>query len=230
MSKTIDLNRRTALRLGLFAAGAGLAASSTGLAEEICKINSVTPAQPEGPFYPKVDQADKDADLIYVQGQNQPALGEVIFIEGAVTDEACKPIEGALVEIWQACASGKYNHASDPNQAPLDPNFQYWGKALTDKNGMYRFRTVIPGAYQADVDWRRPPHIHYKIQKLGFRELITQLYFEGDSLNDKDLILQSLPLAEQKKVVVPLKAQTQNPTGPRLAQFNISLKKVRGPK
>lgn len=224
MSSSINLDRRNALKMGLVAAGIGLTGPAVVAQEMVCK--GLTPVQPEGPFYPKLDQADKDADLIYLQGSNQVAQGEVIFVEGIVTNELCLPIEGALVEIWQACASGKYNHESDPNDAPLDPHFQYWGKAITDKDGIYRFRTVIPGAYQADADWRRPPHIHYKVQKLGYRELITQLYFEGDSLNEKDLILQSLPKSEQKKVVVPLKPTA---AGLRLAQFNISLKKVRGP-
>src|SRR2546430_3692171 len=53
-----------------------------------------------------------------------------------------------LVEIWQASASGRYTHPDDRNNAaPLDPNFQGWGKAVTDQEGHYLFKTILPGQY-----------------------------------------------------------------------------------
>lgn len=203
MSKSNDQlksSRRHLLQTGLATLG-GLLVASRASAADVCRI---TPEQTEGPFYPVRDQADKDADLTNVVGGKNNALGEVITIEGIVKDQDCKPVPGVLVEIWQACASGKYNHPGDPNTAPLDPNFQYWGKALSDANGFYRFKTIKPGAYQATASWKRPPHIHFKIQKLGYRGLITQLYFAGDALNDKDLILKDLSPEDQKSVVAPL--------------------------
>ena len=197
--KTTLESRRALLRTGLTMIG-GLVASQAVVAP-VCQQ---TPEQTEGPFYPVKDQADKDADLTQVQGARAAALGTVIEVQGTVRDENCEPVAGVLVEIWQACASGKYNHPGDPNKAPLDPNFQYWGKALTEADGSYKFKTVIPGSYQANATWRRPPHIHFKISKLGYREIITQLYFKGDALNDKDLILKDLSPEEQERVVVPL--------------------------
>lgn len=193
-------SRRDLLQIGLTALGS-LIVAPVAQGAPLCQV---TPDQTEGPFYPVKDQRDKDMDLTSVVGSNGKALGQVIGIEGVVVDQNCRPVQGVLVEIWQACASGKYNHPGDPNPAPLDPHFQYWGKALSDANGFYRFKTVLPGAYQANKTWRRPPHIHFKIQKLGYRELITQLYFEGESLNAKDLILQELSPEQQKNVVVPL--------------------------
>lgn len=180
--------------------------------------------QPEGPFYPVKDQADKDNDLVVVKGASGQALGQVIIVQGIVTDQACQPVGGVLVEIWQACASGKYNHPSDPNTAKLDPNFQYWGKAVTDAAGAYRFRTIVPGAYPADRNWIRPSHIHFKVQKLGYHELITQMYFAGAKHNDTDLILKQLPLAEQKRVIVPL--QNMNGYPLPVANFNMAISKV----
>lgn len=184
----------------------------------------VTPEQTEGPFYPDMDQADKDTDLTTVQGRTGQALGRMILVQGVVSDEECRPVAGVMVEIWQACESGKYNHRSDPNPARLDPNFQYWGKALTDGYGFYRFKTVVPGAYQASASWRRPPHIHFKVHKLGYHELITQLYFQGDPLNDRDLILKQIPLAERARVISPI---IEGEGALPVAEFNISIREVK---
>ena len=68
---------------------------------------------------------------------------------------------------------------------------------MTDTQGRYRFRTIIPGAYQASGDWKRPPHVHFKVSRLGYIELITQMYFAGESLNDNDLILKRLKKSDQ---------------------------------
>ncbi len=224
MEDNINKSRRTALRTGLFGAGMTAATVALGQARELCGL---TPAQTPGPFYPVKDQPDKDADLTFVQGQTGKAVGQEIFVQGIVTDQNCAPLAGALVEIWQACTTGKYNHPNDPNPAPLDRNFQYWGRAVTDATGLYRFKTILPGAYPADTGWTRPPHIHFKIQKMGYAEMITQLYFAGHALNAKDRILMSLPVADQKKVVVPLVRTQQAYAGVNLvATFNISIQKI----
>lgn len=190
---------------------------------EVC-VRALTPRQPEGPFYPVVPQVDTNADLVLMTGKNEPARGEIIIVQGQVTDQQCRPVQGVLVEIWQACHTGRYNHHADPNTAELDPNFQYWGKALTDANGNYRFRTIVPGAYPAGDGWVRPPHIHFKVSKLGYVELITQMYFAGDALNADDLILQRLSKAQQERVVIELKSQDglPHPAG----QFNIQIEKL----
>lgn len=218
------MKRRELIKTGLLSSLGVLALVPIAKAEDKTCTLGLTPKQVEGPFYPIVDQLDKDGDLIYLQGSSVQALGEVVIVEGIVTDQNCVPVKRALVEIWQACHSGRYNHASDPNTAELDPNFQYWGKSITDEKGFYRFRTIIPGAYPADTDWDRPPHIHFKISALRYQELITQMYFAGEELNKKDLILQSLSVEDQKKVVVEFKNKEgqQHPVG----QFNIQIKKL----
>lgn len=222
MKQKVDINRRNLLRMGLVTAG-GLLATSAATAQSLCQLKT-TPEQPEGPFYPVKDQPDKDTDLIYVNGSTKQAQGDVIIVEGSVTDQNCNPVGGALVEIWQACHTGKYDHPSDPNTAALDPNFQYWGRALTKADGHYQFRTIIPGAYPAGDGWIRPPHIHYKVQKLGYIELITQMYFAGESLNDQDLILNRIHPSQRNNVVVPLitKSNANHP----VATFNITLEKI----
>ena len=213
------MKRRSLLKL----TGAGLLAATTLTS---LTAQALTPKQPEGPFYPVQDQLDKDSDLINIQGSNQTALGQVIIVEGVVTNQRNELVAGALVEIWQACESGKYDHPSDPNTAPLDPNFQYWGKSVTNAEGKYKFRTIVPGEYLADanINWVRPPHIHFKISKKGYIELITQMYFFGNELNDKDLILKRLPKAQQNELIVKLenKATEQHPVG----KFNIQIEKL----
>ena len=182
----------------------------------------VTPRQTKGPFYPVVNQLDKDVDLTNVAGRSGKAAGEVVWIQGVVRDTGCKPVADALVEIWQACASGRYNHPNDPNvEAALDPNFQYWGRAITDANGFYKFKTILPGSYPADVGWMRPPHVHFRVLKRGYHELITQMYFAGQALNQQDKILMSLSSDEQKSVVVQF---AKSLAGEAQGTFDIQIK------
>ncbi len=220
----IRMKRRDLIKSGLISSLGLMAFSKAAAANELMCTPGLTPQQTKGPFYPVVDQIDTDADLVRLEGRSQIALGEVVIIQGHVTDQNCQPVQGVLVEIWQACTTGKYNHPSDPNTASIDPNFQYWGKAVTDSQGKYRFRTIIPGAYPADVGWIRPPHIHFKISRLGYKELITQMYFAGQDLNGQDLILQDLSDEEQKKVVVQLNTVTDQPHP--VGDFNIQIRKL----
>lgn len=218
------MKRRDLIKNSLITSIGLMALTKTAAAQTLTCAAGLTPRQAEGPFYPIVDQIDTDADLTRVNGGAETTLGEIILVQGQVTDQNCKPVAGALVEIWQACASGKYNHASDPNPAPLDPNFQYWGKAITDTDGKYRFRTIVPGAYPAGDGWVRPPHIHFKISRLGYKELITQMYFADQELNSQDLILQDLDHEDQEKVIVNLKSEFTQPH--RVGDFNIQIKKL----
>lgn len=219
----MESSRRNLLKNSLTASAALLGVSAIAKAQGQCSALK-TPPQPEGPFYPIVDQLDKDNDLINVRGSQKIAKGQVVIIQGVVTDQNCQPVPSVLVEIWQACHTGKYNHASDPNPAKLDPDFQYWGKAVTNARGEYRFRTIVPGAYPAGNGWIRPPHIHYKVSKVGYMELITQMYFAGHELNMKDLYIQRLSPADRAKVIVPLR-RVQNLPHP-VGNFNISIEKM----
>ena len=219
----MTINRRNLIRNGLISTAALLTLPLNAKAAANC-LQGKTPPQVEGPFYPVVDQIDTDSDLVQLTGGAAPAKGIIVIVEGIVTDQNCLPVQGALVEIWQACESGKYNHPSDPNTAPIDPNFQYWGKSVTDNQGRYRFRTIIPGAYPANMDWIRPPHIHFKISRLGYIELITQMYFSGNVLNEKDLILKRLKKADQEKVIVQFKPSKKIP--PPVGVFNIQIEKI----
>src|SRR5262245_35622841 len=64
-----------------------------------------------------------------------PPQGERIILSGQVRDEDGRPLRGALVELWQANAAGRYRHEVDQHDAPLDPNFGGAGHTLTDDEG-----------------------------------------------------------------------------------------------
>lgn len=218
--------RRELLKKTLMGAGIGAIAttSATALAQ-VCL--GVTPAQTEGPFYPISEQLDSDNDLTYVKDNTEKAVGTVIYVTGVVTDGDCLPVKNALVEIWQACHTGKYNHPADPNPAEIDPHFQYFGRSVTNANGEYIFKTIRPGAYPASNTWMRPAHIHVKVHVLGFEELTTQMYFSDDPLNAQDLILLNLPPAERKRVVVDFSQETKDNLP--LGRFDMRIKKVVAP-
>ena len=126
-----------------------------------------------------------DNDLIRNYATDGEAVGERIQVHGKVLDENARPVPGALIEIWQANAGGKYRHVNDQYKAALDPNFGGCGRVITDADGGYAFRTIRPGPYpfpNGGCAWR-PAHIHFSIFGAAFAQrLVTQMYFEGDPL------------------------------------------------
>lgn len=220
-------NRRDFLKMGVGAVGGALLMGKP-IAKAISATCGLTPRQTMGPFYPGESNFTDDNDLTIIPGKFIRAEGQIIYIKGKVLDEGCNVIEGANVEIWQACATGRYNNLKDTNPAPLDPNFKYWGETFTDNKGEYIFKTIIPGAYPAAPGWDRPPHIHFRVAKLGFNELITQSYFKGDPLNDKDLILQQLSPEERARVIVEFNPSPYEfEPGSLMGIFDINIKRVK---
>ena len=61
-----------------------------------------------------------------------PPQGQRIIVAGRVLDEARRPVANTVVEIWQANAAGRYIHAKDQWDAPIDPNFTGMGRVITD--------------------------------------------------------------------------------------------------
>lgn len=136
-----------------------------------------------GPVFGHDAVKPDDSDLTH-QHAGEP-IGERIVVAGRVLDENGRPVPNALIEIWQANAAGRYVHAGDMHDAPLDPNFSGAGRAMTDGEGRYRFLSIKPGAYP----WRnhynawRPAHIHFSLFGPAFAtRLVTQMYFPGDPL------------------------------------------------
>jgi protocatechuate 3,4-dioxygenase beta subunit len=135
-------------------------------------------------------------DNLALSPEGRMAQGQLIQVSGRVLDEDGRPVAGAIVELWQANAAGRYAHVIDQRDAPLDPNFLGNGRTRTDAEGRYAFFTVKPGAYPVPDSgrWWRPPHIHFSV--LGpssLSRLVTQMYFPGDPLNALDRLLLSVP-------------------------------------
>ena len=134
------------------------------------------------------------ADLTMATGK--PALGERIIVAGTITDESGRPVPNTMIEIWQANATGRYDHPGDQHDAPLDPNFHGDGRIFTDDQGRYKFLTIRPGAYpwpNHKNAWR-PNHIHFSYFGPAFAtRLITQMYFPGDPLLALDPIFNAVP-------------------------------------
>lgn len=131
-----------------------------------------TPADYEGPFYPVTRQQDIDNDLTRIKGQNGIAKGDILNLSGIAVTTSGKPRAGLIIEIWQTDPQGRYKHPGDSTTGERDPNFQYWGAAITDADGNFFFRTLVPGAYNP-----RPAHIHFKVLQDGKTILTSQIYF-----------------------------------------------------
>lgn len=189
------VSRRSMLTASAALAGAGLASVAT-LAFGQQPPNLPTSDQIRGPFYPSRLPADQDADLTVIAGQSASALGQVVYLSGRVIDMRGRPVANAEIEIWQANAAGRYTHPADRNPAALDPNFEGYAKIRAGADGRYSLKTVKPGAYPTPrPGWTRPPHIHFDIAGHASR-LTTQMYFEGEALNDTDPLLQQIWLKE----------------------------------
>ncbi len=148
------------------------------------------------PVYSQVNFGKYDNDLTKNAMKNGDPLGERIIVHGQVRDESGYPLAGALVEMWQANAAGRYVHKVDQHEAPLDPNFLGVGRCLTDKDGYYTFTTIKPGAYpwQNHHNAWRPNHLHFSLFGSGITSrLVTQMYFPGDPLLDYDPVFLSVP-------------------------------------
>ncbi len=158
---------------------------------------ATTKSELTGPVFGHHRLGPLDNDLIRNFGAGvQEAVGQRLIVHGRVLDQNSRPVSGALIEIWQANAGGRYRHKRDTYGATLDPGFGGCGRTITDETGSYVFRTIRPGAYpwpNGGNDWR-PAHIHFSLFGHAFSQrLITQMYFEGDPMIWQDPIAMSIP-------------------------------------
>jgi protocatechuate 3,4-dioxygenase beta subunit len=157
-------------------------------------------------------------------------MGERMLVHGRVLDEDGHPVRGALIEVWQANAAGRYLHKKDQHQAPLDPNFSGAGRVMTDDEGRYIFRTIKPGAYPWMNHYNawRPAHIHFSLFGAGIlSRLVTQMYFPGDPLHALDPIFNSLTdEAARQRLVSRLDIEKTEPSFALAYQFDIVLRGI----
>jgi protocatechuate 3,4-dioxygenase beta subunit len=93
---------------------------------------------------------------------------------------------------------------------------------MTGDDGSYLVRTIKPGAYIArkDIDWWRPPHVHFSVVGSGVR-LVTQMYFPDEPYNEQDFIFLTVPNDERDRVIGRPAAKR---AGGRAFQFDIVIR------
>ena len=156
-----------------------------------------TPRQTAGPFYTLDWSGDADADLVRVAGAAAQAQGTIMHLRGQVLDLRGEPISGAVVEIWQCDAFGRYRHPRD-RQDGRDGGFQGRGRVAAGRDGGFAFRTIRPVPYPG-----RTPHIHVAVLVSGRGEpLVTQLYIAGEPLNEHDGLFNRLRDHRQRDAVL----------------------------
>ena len=195
---TLTVSRRKFVSSSLTGAALLAGSSLMGKTDEPCVQ---TLRRGDGPFYP-LQPIPSHADLTALPGRSGRAKGQVLYVFGKVSDVGCHPVSGARVEIWQADRNGRYNHQEDRSSTPLDEYFGYFSAVHADAGGAYLFKTIVPARYDVG-DFKRAPHIHYKIKAEGFTQLSTELYFEDDhKYQATDPVFLSIPESKRPSLMV----------------------------
>ena len=183
--------RAVLTRRRFLGAGGVLLATPAALYAQQCRV---TPRDQLGPFYKSGAPAQADLCASGSGGRERFVVaGRVLGMPD------CKPLAGALVEVWQADQRGDY---SQVGAKPDDPGCLLRASIVTDGEGRYAFNTILPGEYPG-----RPRHIHYRVSHTGHATLVTQLYFARE---------RGVP---DRLVVTP----AQNEKGVAQATFDITL-------
>jgi len=170
--------------------------------EAVPQVLSVTTYQTVGPYY-KIG-----LEAFYREDLTKPNVpGEVIEISGTVFDADLAPVPDAVLELWQADSFGRY--MVEPQRKPFEDSFGF-GRVPTNEAGQFRFRTIKPGAVQAETPARQAPHILVSIFMRGLLyRLITRIYFSDEAGNADDPVLQSIE--PQRRNSVLAKADSAQP-------------------
>jgi protocatechuate 3,4-dioxygenase beta subunit len=129
--------------------------------------NGEMPTRPqiEGPFF-------KPASPLRGNLREPGMPGRPIELAGFVLSRACRPVAGALIELWHADDQGEYDNKG----------FRLRGHLFTDPKGHYAFQTIMPGLYPG-----RTRHFHIKVQAAAESPVLTtQLYFPDEPRNQED--------------------------------------------
>ncbi len=147
----------------------------------------VRPEQTEGPFFVSERLERSDLRPESATGDLKPGVPLVLSFRVFGIRESCRPLEGAVVDVWHCDAQGDYSGVSDRTQSfdtGVDTVEQTWlrGFQRTAADGVVRFTTVYPGWYPG-----RAVHIHFKVRTgvtADDYEFTSQLYFD-DALSDR---------------------------------------------
>jgi catechol 1,2-dioxygenase len=122
--------------------------------------------------------------------------GDKMRFTATIRDTSGNPVRDALVDVWHSTNDGIYTFFSPK----LPDEYLLRGKIPSDGDGALEFRSIRPVPYEIPKQgptgylmntvlgrhsWR-PAHLHFRIVAEGYRQLITQLYFDGDPYLDSD--------------------------------------------
>jgi protocatechuate 3,4-dioxygenase, alpha subunit len=145
-------------------------------------------SQTVGPFFH--DALIRGGENMMVNDQTR---GTRIWLRGRILDGDGQPVPDAMLEVWQADSTGRFNHESDPEQAQADPHFSGFGRSPTDANGAYWFRTIKPGSRDGAA------HINVRLFMRGLLiHLVTRIYFSDES---NDEVLNFLEPARRQTLI-----------------------------
>jgi protocatechuate 3,4-dioxygenase beta subunit len=144
------------------------------------------------------------------------APGDVLVISGRVWSFRSKgPIRDCLLDVWQANADGHYDN-DDPAHPPKPHTFVNRARLHSDETGYYELETIYPGPYRMDANTWRSPHVHFIVRAIGFKTLVTQLFFEGAPYLDTDPFVK-------RSLIIPLHDVAAGTGKFRRGKFDIIL-------
>ena len=145
--------------------------------------------------------------------------GERITLSGRVADGDGKPVNDAVIEIWQANALGKYAHPEDAQDKPVEAGFRGFGRCLTDAKGGYRFTTIKPGRVPGPGGAPQAPHIVVTVFMRGLlKHLMTRVYFPDEAANAEDPVLKVVP-ADRRATLIARRSPSDKAT----LEWNVTL-------
>jgi len=145
--------------------------------------------------------------------------GERITLSGRVADGDGKPVNDAVIEIWQANALGKYAHPEDAQDKPVEAGFRGFGRCLTDAKGGYRFTTIKPGRVPGPGGAPQAPHIVVTVFMRGLlKHLMTRVYFPDEAANAEDPVLKLVP-ADRRATLIARRSPSDKAT----LEWNVTL-------
>lgn len=136
--------------------------------------------------------------------------GERITLEGKVIDGSGTPLRDVMLEIWQANATGRYNHPADRSTGALDEEFRGWGRAGSDfESGLVTFETIKPGAIIDKTGRKGAPHINVWIVARGINiGLNTRLYFsDEEAANAADPVLNLIEQPVRRSTLIATRGE-----------------------
>lgn len=154
------------------AGDSGVMISPTGVYAGACKNGTV--ALTEGPYF--VDEKINTPNLYLTsQGLLVTMTLQLYNISSPDAINQCVPLPGAMVDMWEADAVGKYSDIA--SEGTTGQNFLR-GYVMADKYGLVTFNTIFPGWYNG-----RAPHIHLMVRtfdaagNVNYRDT-TQFFFD----------------------------------------------------